>query len=192
MPWIVVGMVMLTRVYVGAHNPDTGALVRSGGLPDIAVDGTNAYAVWEDAVAGAPTIGRILFSKSSDGGTTWSAPAVISHTPAGVDAFVPTIEVNSNHVVGVSYYDFRNNVAGGAATTDLWLTTCATSCTNPASWIETHAAGPFDLRQAPNAGGEFIGDYMGMTTNQSIFEPFFIQAVSAPTNPTDAFFTTGP
>jgi hypothetical protein len=109
-----------------------------------------------------------------------------------IDAFVPTVAVNSTGTVGVTYYDFRNNVAGGAATTDFWLTTCASSCTNAANWSETHAAGPFDLRQAPNAGGLFIGDYMGMTTNGSVFEPFFIQAVSAPLNPTDAFFTTGP
>jgi hypothetical protein len=178
--------------YGGAHDPDTGAAVRSGGLPDFAVDGLNVYAVWEDALPDAPTIGRIRFSQSADGGLTWSAPAVISETTGAVDAFIPTVAVNSNHTVGVTYYDFRKNVPGGAATTDLWLTTCATSCANPASWTETHAAGPFDLGQAPNAGGEFIGDYMGMTTNGSVFEPFFIEAVLAPADPTDAFFTTGP
>jgi hypothetical protein len=178
--------------YFGAHDPDTGAGVRSGGLPDFAVDGLNVYAVWEDALPAAPTIGRISFSQSTDGGLTWSAPTVISKTTGNVDAFIPTVAVNSDHTVGVTYYDFRNNVPAGAATTDMWLTTCAASCANPSSWVETHAAGPFDLRQAPNAGGEFIGDYMGMTTNGSIFEPFFIEAVTAPTNPTDAFFTTGP
>ena len=46
------------------------------------------------------------------------------------------------------------------------------------------------MHQAPVAGGEFIGDYMGMTTNGTAFQPFFIQAVTR--NPTDAFFTTGP
>lgn len=178
--------------YGGAHDPDTGAAVRSGGLPDFAVDGSNVYAVWEDALPDAPTIGRIRFSQSTDGGLTWSAAAVISKTTGAVDAFIPTVAVNASHTVGVSYYDFRNNVAEGAATTDMWLTTCAGSCANPASWTETHSAGPFDLRQAPNARGEFIGDYMGMTTNGSIFEPFFIEGVTAPTNPTDAFFTTGP
>jgi hypothetical protein len=182
----------LSCTYGGAHDPDTGAQVRSGGLPDFAVDGANVYVVWEDALPDAPRIGRISFSQSSNGGLTWSAPTVISKTTGAIDAFIPTVAVNSNHTVGVTYYDFRNNVSGGAATTDMWLTTCATSCTNPASWTETHAAGPFDIRQAPVAGGEFIGDYMGMTTNGTVFEPFFIEAVSAPLNPTDAFFTTGP
>src|SRR4249920_935483 len=104
----------LSCTYGGAHNPDSGALIRSGGLPDIAVDGNKAYMVWEDApLPSAPTRGRILFSQSTDGGLTWSSPIVIDqNTPAGVDGFIPTIEINSSHVVGVNYYDFRNNVPG--------------------------------------------------------------------------------
>jgi len=187
----------LSCTYGGAHNPDTGALVRSGALPDLAVDGSNAYVVWEDAVAGAPTIGRILFSKSSDGGVTWSAPVVISHTPAGVDAFVPTIEVNSNHVVGVSYYDFRNNTPGGIASTDLWLVRCSASCGSTAGWSSSEVRvtpSSFDMSAAPVARGEFLGDYMGMTTSGTTFQPFFTQSGSPPAanGPTDAFFTTIP
>lgn len=178
--------------YVGAHDPDTGHLVRSGGLPDLAVDGNNAYMTWEDALPSAPTIGRILFSQSTDGGLTWSAPVVISKTTRGVDAFVPTIAVAANHTVGVTYYDFRNNTPGGTADTDYWLVRCAAACTDGASWSETHVAGSFDLHQAPVARGEFLGDYQGMTTNGNVFQPFFIQAVTAPSNPTDAYFATIP
>ena len=47
------------------------------------------------------------------------------------------------------------------------------------------------MHLAPVARGEFIGDYMGMTTNGNTFQPFFIQTVSA-SNPTDAFFTQVP
>jgi hypothetical protein len=177
--------------YVGAHDPDTGDLVRSGGLPDIEVDGNNAYMVWEDALTTAPTIGRILFSQSTDGGRTWSAPAVISKTLAGIDAFVPTIEVNSAHTIGVSYYDFRTNTPGGAADTDVWLLRCASACSSATNWSETHVAGPFDMHLAPVARGEFVGDYEGMTTSGTAFQPFFIQAVSA-SNPTDAYFSSIP
>ena len=114
-------MAPFSCTYGGAHDPDTGAQIRSGGLPDFAVDGNKVYAAWEDAVPAAPTIGRILFSQSSDGGQTWSAPVVISHTPAGIDAFVPTIAVNSGHTIGVSYYDFRANTPAPGADTDVWL-----------------------------------------------------------------------
>jgi len=182
----------LTCTYAHANDPDTGAPVRSGGLIDIANDGNNVYAVWEDGTASGPTTGHILFSQSTDGGVTWSSPTVISKTPAGVDAFIPTIAVNSAHVVGVTYYDFRDNVPGGGATTDVWLTRCSSSCMSASSWAEVQIGGPFDLEQAPNAGGEFVGDYEAMTTSGATFQPFFIQAVTAPSNPTDAFFTTVP
>jgi hypothetical protein len=183
-----------TCTYHGAHDPDTGAQVRSGGLVDFAVDPhdrSKVYAVWEDALPSAGTIGRIFFSQSSDSGQTWSAATVISKTPAGVDAFIPTVAVNASGTVGVSYFDFRNNTPGGAADTDVWLVTCGAACTNPSNWAETHVAGSFDMHQAPVAEGEFIGDYMGMTTNGNTFQPFFIQAVSG-ANPTDAFFTEVP
>ncbi|MBA3842590.1 MAG: exo-alpha-sialidase [Actinobacteria bacterium] len=182
----------LSCTYAGAHDPDTGAPVRSGGLLDIATDGSKVFVVWEDAVAPAPTTGRILFSQSTDGGVSWSSPAVISKTPTGVDAFIPTIAVNASHTIGVSYYDFRNNTPGGSADTDAWLVRCTGACTVPASWTETHLAGSFDLHQAPDAGGEFLGDYQGMTTSGDAFQPFFIQAVTAPSNPTDAYFATVP
>jgi hypothetical protein len=83
------------------------------------------------------------------------------------------------------------NTPGGAADTDAWLITCGAACTNPSNWAESHVAGSFDMHQAPVAQGEFIGDYMGMTTNGNTFQPFFIQAVSG-SNPTDAFFTQVP
>ena len=182
--------------YGGAHNPDTGALVRSGGLLDIAVEGSKAYVVWEDALPSAPTTGRILFSQSSDAGVTWSSPVVISHTPAGVDAFVPTIAVNSTGVLGVSYYDFRNNAPGGIASTDLWLLRCSTSCAAAGSWAdETRVtSSSFDMSAAPEARGQFLGDYMGMTTNGTTFEPFFIQSGTPPVanGPTDAYFASAP
>lgn len=181
----------LTCTYFGAHDPDTGAPVRSGGLIDFAVDGNTAYAVWEDAVAGEPTTGHILFSQSTDGGASWSAPTVISKSPAGVDAFIPTIAVNASHTVGVTYYDFRNNQLGGSADTNVWLVRCSAGCESAGNWAEVPVAGPFDLHQAPVAGGEFVGDYEGLTTNGNAFQPFFMQAVS-PTNPTDAYFTIVP
>lgn len=145
----------LSCTYAGAHDPDTGTLIRSGGLADFAVDGTDAYLVWEDARPDAPRTGRILFSRSADGGWTWSDPTVISKTPAGVDAFVPTIAVNAGGTVGVTHYDFRNDTPGGSADTELWSAACSTAT----SWSETPAAGPFDMHQAPVARGEFTADY---------------------------------
>jgi len=188
----------LSCTYGGAHNPDTGALIRSGGLVDFATSGSNAYMVWEDATASEPNRGHIFFSQSTDDGATWSAPIVISHTPAtpGVDAFIPTIAVNSAGTLGVSYYDFRNNEPGGIASTDMWLTRCSAGCASASSWSTETRVTPqsFDMSAAPEARGQFLGDYMGMTTNGTTFEPFYIQSGTPPvlTGPTDAFFSTVP
>jgi hypothetical protein len=189
--------------YVGAHNPDTGHLIRSGGLLDFATRGSNAYMVWEDALPSAPTRGVILFSQSTDNGVSWSTPIVISHTPAspGVDAFIPTIEINSAGTLGVSYYDFRSNVSGDSiASTDMWLTRCLSACSSAANWLADLRVTPtsFNMSAAPEARGEFLGDYMGMTTNGLLFEPFFIESGSTtqpppvPTPPTDAFYASVP
>ena len=56
----------------------------------------------------------------------------------------------------------------------------------------------FNMNAAPEARGQFLGDYMGMTTNGTTFEPFFIESGSTtdlpavPTPPTDAYFSTVP
>ncbi len=142
----------------------------------------------------APRTGRILFTQSTDG-ATWSTPIVISHTPAGVDAFVPTIAVNSSGIVDVTYYVFRNNTStDGIAATDYWLVRCSGSCDSASHWANETlvTATSFDLHQAPVARGEFLGDYEGMTTDGTTFQPFFIQAVSAGSNPTDAYFASVP
>ena len=77
----------------------------------------------------------------------------------------------------------RTNTPAPGADTDVWLVRCSSGCTSAAQWSETQVAGPFDMEQAPDAGGLFVGDYEGMTTSGTAFQPFFIQAVSAPAEP---------
>ena len=47
---------------------------------------------------------------------------------------------------------------------------------------------------APEARGQFLGDYMGMTTSGTTLEPFFMQSGTPPVldGPTDAFFASVP
>ena len=83
--------------------------------PQLAVDPAsakfagNVYCVWRDGHIEA----YILFSRSSDGGATWSVPVVLSEQPLGTDAGpdytadIPTIAVNKEGVVAVTWYDRR-------------------------------------------------------------------------------------
>jgi hypothetical protein len=177
-------------------------IVRSDGvIVDLAVDysdGPNAgrtYVAWQDHADNPFGDDLILLSYSDDGGLSWSAPQKINQTPAGTftdQAFEPTVHVNDDGVVAVSYYDFRNDESGdGELTTDHWI---VHSHDGGATWIEDHLAGPFDMHQAPYARGYFVGDYQGLDSQGSAFTSLFTVA-SAGTgvfpnpNPTDEFFT---
>ena len=178
-----------TQQFVIDTDPNTGAALRTGeGLPSAAIDASTGqlYVVWSDNRF-TGTVNQIVLSTSTNGGKTWTTPAVISKV-TGRPAFTPTVAVNSAGAVGVTYYDLRNLPAGDTTTlpTDYWFT--ASSDHGTSFGDETHVAGSFDLLTAPNAGGFFVGDYEALGVNGAAFLPFFVQAKpSATTPPTDVF-----
>src|SRR5215211_270175 len=175
-------------------DPDTGQPHRTGDiLPDAAVDLTtgdtrgNLYLVWQDA----RFTGRaaIAFKMSEDGGRTWSPTIKVNQTPAlgnaNEQAFTGSVHVADDGTVGVSYYDFRNNTAGGGTDTDHWILHCHAAdedCGDPASWDEETrvTATSFDSRLAPVARGFFLGDYVGLDNVGNAFTPLFTQTYTDP------------
>jgi hypothetical protein len=172
---------------VRVFDPDTGASVRAGGgLPDVAVDLNpssagygNVYAVWGDSFGSGAKSAKphstVVFTESTDGGVTWSPLSRIDQSPDDVQAFTPAVHVASDGTIGVTYYDFRNNTSAPGLPTDQWFIHCHPSadCTNPANWAENHVDGPFDIENAPTAGGFFLGDYEGLTSSGTMFASFF-------------------
>lgn len=87
--------------------------------PHIAVDKTNGpnrgnlYAVWTaDGTTSDLRNGLdVYFSRSADRGATWSKPALVNDDPRGVlrHQHYPSITVNSDGVVVVSFYDRRTD-----------------------------------------------------------------------------------
>jgi hypothetical protein len=64
----------------------------------------------------------------------------------------------------------------------------ATSRDDGKSWFDPpiHLAGPFDLSQAPQSGGYFVGDYEGLAADRTSFHPLFVTVnAGAPDNRTD-------
>ncbi|MEP6639817.1 MAG: sialidase family protein [Chloroflexota bacterium] len=184
---------------VGASLLDTQLAQRVGGQM-IAVDRNpsslgygNLYAVWTDGRFSDGMFGDIAFAMSRDGGQTWSAPSRANLTPAGHSAFTPTVAVAADGTVGVGYYDERNyggDAGGGPLTTDVWLSHChlSTDCTTNGSWSETHVAGPFDQKQAADAGGLFLGDYAGLVASGNAFYPYYAIAGDRNVDPSDIYF----
>jgi len=68
------------------------------------------YLAWTDARSGNA---RIHFTYSSDRGSTWSAPRIVDDLPPGLthpaDSFMPTLAVNKDGVVGLTWYDRRDH-----------------------------------------------------------------------------------
>jgi hypothetical protein len=90
--------------------------------------------------------------------------------------------------VAVTYYDFRRNTPDPGVPTDLWMIHChaASDCTDSANWEESHVAGSFDIERAPvGTHGYYLGDYAGLTSNGTVFLPFFAQ--SAPTDQSSTY-----
>ena len=150
-------------------DPDDGTPLRTGDIiPDLAAgpDGS-LYMVWQDATL-APSRSAIAFSKSTDGGLTWSSPVRINTTP-DTQAFTAAVEVLTDGTIGVTHYDLRFNTPDGGATlpTDYWF---LHSHDGGATWAETRVtASSFDMRKAPFARGLFVGDYEGLDDAGSRF-----------------------
>ena len=171
---------------IGTVDPETGTGIRDGSiLGSIAAgnDGTLAVA-WQDSRFSG-NHDDIAFSRSTDGGFTWSAPLRVNGGSAAMTApaLLPAVAVRDDGVIGVAYYDLRANTADpNTLPTLYWLATSSDGVT----WTERQLAGPFDYTKAALAGGRyFIGDYMGMVTIGTSFVPFFGQTTGDPNNRSD-------
>jgi hypothetical protein len=173
---------------------DTGDCpIRAGDLiPEVAVDRVNGnlYAVWMDARFDGGLFlvdhDNIAFTMSTNGGLTWSAPIKVNKTPTSEpnydqQAFTPSVHVDGDGTVTVTYYDFRFNTASPATLdTDYFAVSCESgseNCASVASWEEERITPvSFDIRKAPFARGYFLGDYMGLDDTGPDFTALFGQA----------------
>ena len=155
---------------LGARDPVTGAAIRDGAvIPQMAVgpDGT-LHVVWQDARF-TQARDAIAYSRSTDGGSTWSTPVRVNSNPQVV-AFTPQVHVRVDGMVGITYYDLRSDTASTAnLLADFWIARSF----DGATFVEQRVADAFDLSVAPNAGGLFLGDYTGLASANTTFLAFF-------------------
>ena len=144
--------------------------IRTGSfLPSAVSDRThgNLFVAYQALSSGNP---RILFTKSNNGGTSWSAPIAISDNPAGSGVFNAAINVSPDgQTVTAVFYDHRNN-PGSTTLVDLYL---AQSFDGGATWqpnIRLTSVST-DASLAPlTSAGYMLGDYQGVAqpTNANV------------------------
>ena len=163
--------------------------IRTGSfLPSAAADRTtqNVYVVYQTLLAGNP---RIAFTKSTNGGASWSAPIAISDNPAGLGVFNPTINVSSDgRTVTAAFYDHRDN-PGSSVLVDVYL---AQSFNGGATWqpnIRLTSVST-DASLAPlTAAGYMLGDYLGVAQTTRPTVPAVPIWVDTRTGNPDPFIT---
>lgn len=168
--------------------------IRSGSfLPSATVDRTtsNIYVVYQTVLDGP----RVAFTKSIDGGLTWSAPIAISDNPSGSGVFNPAINVSPDgSTLSVVFYDHRNN-PGSDTLVDLYL---AQSFDGGASWgpnlrltsISTDASlAPLTTDPDGNSTGYMLGDYLGVAESTQPKVPAVPVWVDTRTGNSDPFVT---
>lgn len=165
---------------VGTVDPDTRLKVRdSSGVPQVAVgkDG-RIHVVWQDARFSGGVHDGVAYSQSADGGITWSEPVRVN-ARADVAAFVPMVHIRDDGIIGVSYYDFRDNTTS--------LTTLPTAyrlavSADGVNWRESEVNASFDLATAPIASGLFLGDYQALSSNGATFSALYARTTGVATN----------
>ncbi len=157
----------------------------------------HAYAVWTDRNGSAEDPGcsgvasasnsNIFFSRSADGGSTWSTPTVIHSDPPRSDQFNPWMDVDpTSGGIHVAYYDSRDD--SDRRTTRLYYIHSEDGGT---TWVdETQvAAAPTD-ESGPAADANQYGDYNGLAVFQAVAHPSWTDRRSGVPGGSEQIFTS--
>jgi hypothetical protein len=159
----------------------------------LAPDRKTVYVSWQtcaDAMGGTDSCSglavdsrfRVMFSKSTNGGLSWEAPAQVGEVaptgPASLNSVGsltgPALAVaddgTRDGIVGVAFYDHRDHDGTFLKTTHYWL---RHSHDGGATWEEKRVAGPFNKTTAPL---RFLGDYQGIAPLAGGFVTSFVLA----------------
>jgi hypothetical protein len=109
--------------------PTMNGNIRTWAMPQVAV-GTNGWVHVTYTRRDAPDRGNIYYQRSTDNGSTWSAPVRINNDTTTNDQWHSTIAINDGGTVVISWYDRRGAGAGNL----LFRRYAALSSDNGTTW----------------------------------------------------------
>ncbi|PKL85798.1 MAG: hypothetical protein CVV22_06490 [Ignavibacteriae bacterium HGW-Ignavibacteriae-1] len=145
------------------------AIDKSGGIGK-----NNLYVTWTaNGVSSNAQCGLdVYFSKSTDGGSSWSSPKVVNQHPEGqkIHAFYSSINVTRYGTLLISYYDRRHDTS--TATTHYYI---ATSDDQGESFQELQLTSiPTDFAKIGLRNQEFgIGEYNALISSYDLVLPIW-------------------
>jgi hypothetical protein len=138
--------------------------------------GSNVYAAWNDLSgetgcttpsnepgtnAASTCKTRLWFTRSTDGGATWSAPVKINNQTSLNDQFNPWLAVDSNSGrVGIMYYDTVGDAT--RKTTNVWYQSSGDGGATWSAPLKVTTATTNETTAGSDSGNQY-GDYNGMT-----------------------------
>ncbi len=150
--------------------------VRVESYPTLVCDITNGsrrgalYLCWA-----ADSLPDVYFSRSNDGGDTWSTPMHVHSNPAN-DQFWPWLSIDqTTGDLAVMYLDSRDDIANLAIH-------CYVSYSNDGgtTWIDRRVSDfQSDVRKNPFQGQNFAGDYSGNAFHGGIIYPSWFDTRNA-------------
>lgn len=165
----------------GTTNHRLKGTVRAETYPSLSIDNTSGpYRGWLYLVWSADGVPNVYYSRSSNGGTSWSTPAII-HSDTTNDQFWPWICVDpSNGHVAVMYSDSRDD-----ADNILVNTYVSYSTDGGTTWTDRRVGDDAnDIRRNP-FGNVFSGDYSGCDMLNGLIYPSWVDMRNTYTTPAD-------
>ena len=174
----------------------------------VAAPNGDLYATWSEMRA-APTPATddgddlqadVVFTKSTNGGVTWSTPTVVNQDKTNADQFQPYVAVTPQNEIQIAYFDRRHDVrtTSGSQVThtgnfyvDEYL---SRSTDGGATWRDTrlsHDMGSPEHNAPVSSSGLFFGDYQGLVADGCFTIPFFQDAHLAQPAARDPEFDAG-
>jgi PKD repeat protein len=155
-------------------SPLPGGSFRNDSFPSMAVDPTNGYVyvVWSDYRNGDADI---YFTRSTDGGTTWSTPLRINDDTLGNDfhQFFPWIATSPNGKVYASWFDSRND-PNPYQQPFIYDEYAVASTDHGATFGPNVRISEVSSDASIGFGGQFIGDYSSLAATSNFIFPAWV------------------